>query len=108
METRMFLSVCVMAIVTYLIRVLPIVLFQKKIKNRFIQSFLTYVPYAVLSAMTFPAILYSFDVNVIRLSTVLGTLVALGLSYRKASLIQVALGAVLTVYGCESILQCFF
>ena len=45
-----------MAVVTYLIRMLPMAIFRKKIKNRFIQSFLSYVPYSVLAAMTFPAI----------------------------------------------------
>ena len=49
----------VMAAVTYLIRMLPFVVFRKPIKNRFVKSFLYYVPYAVLGAMTFPAILYS-------------------------------------------------
>ena len=46
-----------MAGVTYLIRMLPLVLFKKKIRNRFIRSFLYYIPYAVLAAMTFPAML---------------------------------------------------
>ena len=50
----------VMAGVTYLIRVIPFVLINKKIENRFINSFLYYIPYTVLSAMTFPAILYDF------------------------------------------------
>lgn len=49
----------VMAGVTYLLRAAPILIFQKKIENPFIQSFLFYVPYAVLAAMTFPAILTS-------------------------------------------------
>lgn len=49
----------VMALVTYLIRVIPLTVFQKKIENRFVRSFLYYVPYACLTAMTFPAILYA-------------------------------------------------
>ena len=49
----------VMAGVTYLIRAVPFVLFRKRIKNKFIQSFLYYIPYAVLAAMTFPSIFYS-------------------------------------------------
>ena len=48
-----------MAIVTYIPRMLPLAIFRKKIKSRFIRSFLAYVPYAVLAAMTFPEILYS-------------------------------------------------
>ena len=51
-----FLYLLVMAGVTYLIRMLPLVLCRKKIENRFIRSFLYYIPYAVLSAMTIPAI----------------------------------------------------
>ena len=49
----------VMALVTYLIRMLPLTLMRRQIKNRFIRSFLKYVPYAVLAAMTFPDILFS-------------------------------------------------
>ena len=52
-------AIVVMAGVTYLVRVLPMVIFRKKITNRWIKSFLYYVPYAVLSAMTFPAIFTS-------------------------------------------------
>ena len=60
MEMSAFLPyLLVMAGVTYLIRDLPLVLVRKKIKNRFLQSFLYYIPYTVLSAMTFPAILYA-------------------------------------------------
>ena len=51
------LYILVMAGVTYLVRMLPLVIFKKKITNRFIRSFLYYIPYAVLAAMTFPAIL---------------------------------------------------
>ena len=54
-----YVYILVMAGVTYLIRMLPLTLFQKKIENRFVRSFLYYVPYACLSAMTLPAILYS-------------------------------------------------
>ena len=52
-------GIAVMALVTYLVRVLPIVIFRKKITNVRVKSFLFYVPYAVLSAMTFPAIFAS-------------------------------------------------
>lgn len=53
--------VLVMAGVTYLIRVIPFVAFRKKVKNKYFKSFLAYVPYAVLGAMTFPAIFTSTD-----------------------------------------------
>ena len=54
-------QLAVMAIVTYLIRMLPLALFRKKISSRFVRSFLYYVPYVTLAAMTFPAILHATD-----------------------------------------------
>ena len=56
-----YMYILVMAVVTYLIRVLPLTLIRKEIKNKFVKSFLYYVPYATLAAMTFPAILYAAD-----------------------------------------------
>jgi len=87
-----------MALVTYFPRMLPLVVFKKKIKNRFVKSFLAYVPYAVLSAMTFPEVLYS-TANMI--SAGIGLLVALFLAYREKSLLTVALCAVLAVFITE-------
>ena len=84
------LYIAVMAIVTYRSRMLPFTLFRKKIKSRFFRSFLYYVPYAVLAAMTFPAIFYSTG-NVITAS--IGTAVAVVLAYFKCPLIVVALAA---------------
>lgn len=55
--SRTFLMILVMAVITYLIRVLPLALFRRRIRSRFIRSFLYYTPYAVLSAMTIPAVL---------------------------------------------------
>ena len=52
------LYILVMAAVTYLLRMLPMTLVKRKIKSRFLYSFIHYVPYAVLSAMTVPAIFY--------------------------------------------------
>lgn len=54
-----FSCIAVMAVVTYLIRAVPMVVFRKKMENIWIRSFLFYVPYVVLSAMTFPAVFYS-------------------------------------------------
>ena len=70
----------VMAGVTYLVRIIPFVLMNKKIENRFINSFLYYTPYTVLSAMTFPAILYATDSMV---SAAAGLLTAIFLAYRR-------------------------
>lgn len=57
MSPNIYLCIFVMAIVTYLIRVLPLTLIRKEIKNKTIRSFLYYVPYVTLAVMTFPAIL---------------------------------------------------
>ena len=82
--------VAVMAGVTYLIRMIPFTLFRKKIKSPFFRGFLYYIPYAVLSAMTIPAIFYSTG-NVA--TSVIGTVVAVTLAYFKFPLIVVALAA---------------
>lgn len=82
--------IAVMAGVTYLIRMLPLTLFRKKIKNRFLRSFLKYIPYTVLSAMTFPAIFYSTG-NVITAAA--GTVAALITAFFGLPLIVVALAA---------------
>ncbi len=86
----MVLYIAVMAGVTYLIRMIPFTLFRKKIKSDFIQSILYYIPYAVLSAMTFPAIFYSTGNTV---TAVAGTVVAIILAYFKLPLTVVALSA---------------
>ena len=82
--------VLVMAIVTYLIRMLPLAAFRKKITSRFIRSFLYYVPYAVLSAMTFPAILYATGSLP---SALVSLAVALALAWMEKSLLTVAVAA---------------
>lgn len=58
MKGNIYLYILIMALVTYLIRVIPLTVFRKEIKNNFIKSFLYYVPYVTLSVMTFPAILH--------------------------------------------------
>ena len=92
----------VMAGVTYLVRMIPLVLVKRKINNRFIRSFLYYVPYAVLSAMTFPAIIFSTG-NIS--SAIAGTLVALILSYFGRSLLTVACASCSSVFITELILS---
>ena len=79
-----------MAAVTYLIRVIPFTVFRKKIRSRFVLSFLHYVPFAVLSAMTSPTIFYSTG-NLI--TALAGTAVALVLAYSELPLVVVALSA---------------
>ncbi len=87
-------SIAVMAVTTYVIRSAPMVLFRKRIENVWIRSFLHYVPYAVLGAMTFPAVFSSTGTTA---SAVAGAVVAIVLSYFKGSLLTVALGAAATV-----------
>ena len=87
--------VIVMAVVTYLIRMLPFTFFRKKITSRFWLSFLHYIPYAVLSAMTMPAIFYSTDSIA---ASVVGTVIALVMAYFELPLIAVALGASLGAF----------
>lgn len=98
---RMLVCVAVMALVTYLPRVLPLAIFRKKINNRFIKSFLFYMPYAVLAAMTLPDILYS-TASVV--SGIVGLLAALLLAYFGKGLLTVALGATAAVFITEQIL----
>ena len=92
-----WIYIAVMALVTYLIRVIPFALFRKKIKSRLLQSFLYYVPYAVLSAMTIPAIFYSTG-NMT--TSLVGTAVALALAYFDLPLIVVALAASASAFLC--------
>ena len=83
-------QLAVMAVVTYLIRMLPLAFFRKKITNVFFRSFLYYVPFAVLGAMTFPSVLNATG-NL--WTSLLGTGVALFLGFKGKSLLTVAASA---------------
>ena len=96
-----FLYILTMAVTTYLIRVLPLTVFRKTIKSRFVKSFLHYVPYACLTAMTFPAIM--FDTTYI-ISGIAALVVAVVLAFRGKSLLTVALASCVTVFVTERIL----
>ncbi len=99
-----YVYIFTMALTTYLIRVLPLTIFRKPIKSRFLRSFLHYVPYACLTAMTFPAILSS---TASILSGAAALLVAIFLAYRGKSLIVVSVSssaAVLIVEGLMKLL----
>ena len=98
MKYSFFVYLAVMAGITYLIRMLPFVLVKEKIKNRFILSFLHYIPYAVLSVMTIPAIFTSTS-SVISAST--GFVVAVILAYFNGSLLKVEALSSLTVFVFE-------
>lgn len=99
--TYLGIGILIMALATYLPRVLPLALFRKKIRNRYLRSFLTYMPYGILAAMIFPAIFYSTGSV---LSAVCGLLVALALSYFKKGLLPVALAATATVFVVEQVM----
>jgi branched-subunit amino acid transport protein len=98
---NIYIYIITMALVTYLIRAVPFVLFREKIENKFVNSFLYYVPYACLTALTLPAIFYSTD-SVI--SAVAGLIVAIVLGIREKSLVVVAAAACVTVFVVERLL----
>ena len=87
--------IIVMAVTTYIIRMVPFTFFRKKIESRFVRSFLKYIPYAVLSSMTIPAI-FSSTGNVV--TSVVGTVVAVVLAFFDQPLIVVALAASLAAF----------
>lgn len=89
---------------TYLIRAIPFAAVQKKITNRFIRSFLYYIPYTVLSAMTFPAALYATG-NIIAASA--GLAVAIIFAIKGKSLTVVAALSCATVFICEQVIRLF-
>lgn len=95
-----FIALFIMAGITYLVRMLPFVLFRKKIKNNFLKSFFYYIPYAVLAAMTIPAILYSTSSIA---SAAAGLAVALLLAFFESSLLTVAVGAALVAFFVQII-----
>ena len=100
----LYIYILAMAVTTYLIRMLPLTVFRKPIKSRFIKSFLHYVPYACLTAMTFPAILYD---TTYMISGAAALVVAIILAYRGKSLLTVSLASCATVFLCERILVYF-
>jgi len=94
-KTYVYLSILAMAAVTYLIRVIPFLLFRKNIKNRFFRSFLTYAPYVTLSVMTFPAVFYCTG----NFTTALvGTIVAILCNILKRGMLFTVVLSCLSVY----------
>ena len=91
-----------MAAVTYLIRAIPLVLIKKKIENKYILSFLYYMPYAVLTVMTVPAVFFATG-NIITATA--GVIVALTLAFLRQGLLTVAIGASAGVFITQMIIQ---
>ena len=103
-----YLYILVMAVTTYLIRAIPLTLMKNPIHNRFLKSFLHYVPTACLTAMTFPAILYATDearFSIHMLSGAVGLAVAVALALWKRSLIVVAVAACAAVFVTEQLIK---
>ncbi len=95
---QIYLYIFIMAAVSYLIRVLPLTLIRKEIKNKSVRSFLFYVPYVTLSVMTFPAILEATNSV---WSGLLALAVGVALAWRGKSLFQVAVFSCLAVFIIE-------
>ena len=91
MKANIYLYILVMALVTYTIRVLPLTLIRRQIKNKFIRSFLYYVPYVTLAVMTFPAIIYATQVP---LAGGLALVAGILLAWKGASLFKCLFPAV--------------
>jgi len=103
-NSRFFLYVFVMAGVTYFIRVLPLVVVRGKIKSRFLQSFLYYMPFAVLGAMTFPA---AFSSTGSLSGAISGLAAALFLGWKGKGLLTVAVAACVCAYIGAWVCGCF-
>ena len=101
MEHNIYLYILVVAGVTYLIRVLPLTLIRREIKNTFLRSFLYYVPYVTLAAMTFPAILSATESPI---SAFAALVVAVAVGFAGRGLVTVAACACVTVFVVERLL----
>ena len=97
-----YLYILVMAVTTYLIRAIPLTLLKKPIKNRFLRSFLHYVPTACLTAMTFPAILQATDHMA---SGAAGLAVGIVLALKNKSLIVVAVSSCAATFLVELLMK---
>jgi len=103
MTNNIYLYILVMAAVTYCIRLLPLTLLRKPIRNRFIRSFLYYMPYVTLSVMTFPAILSATGNPV---SSAVGFLAAVIIAWVDGNLFRVSLGACAAALLSQLLLGC--
>ncbi len=96
-----YLYIFTMASVTYLIRMLPLTIFKKKITNKYVKSFLYYVPYACLMAMTFPSVFYATGSMV---SAILGVMLAIFLALKGKGLVTVSVCSCILIFIIERIL----
>ena len=101
MKNNTYIYLLIMALVTYLIRVLPLTIIKKQIKNRFIRSFLYYVPYVTLAVMTFPAIITATQSPA---SGIIAFLTGLLVAFFDANLFKVAVSCCVSVFISELVL----
>ena len=95
---KTYIYIAIMFLVTYLIRMLPLTLVRKQIRNVYVKSFLYYVPYVTLTVMTFPAIL---EATGSRWSGLAALVIGMALAWKGASLPKVAIACCVTVYLLE-------
>lgn len=100
-NSMFFVYLLIVVLTTYLIRAIPFSLITKKVTNKYVKSFLYYIPYTVLAAMTIPAALY---VTSSIYSAIVGLVVALGVAVKKSNLTLVAVAAVLGALVVEIIM----
>ncbi|MCQ2555611.1 MAG: AzlD domain-containing protein [Clostridia bacterium] len=98
MKHNIYIYILIMAAVSYVIRSLPLTLIRKEIKNRFLKSFLYYVPYVTLAVMTFPAIM---DATQSPLAGLIALILGIVLAWFNASLFQVSVACCVVVFICE-------
>lgn len=98
MKHNIYIYIIIMALVTYIVRALPLTLIRKDINNKTFRSFLYYVPYVTLSVMTFPAILSATNSMI---SAFCGFIFAVILAYMGKSLFKVSIGACICVFLIE-------
>ncbi len=102
MKNNIYIYIAIMALTIFAIRVLPLTLIRKKIKNKTLRSFLFYVPYVTLAVMTFPAMIYATD-NI--WSGVIALVVGIALAYKGISLFGVAVSSCTVVFITELIIK---
>ena len=101
---KLLLYIAIMALVTYAIRAIPFVAFRKRIRSRFVQDFLYYVPYVTLAVMTFPAIIQATEFSI---AGALALIAAILLAYFGKSLLFVAVSSCAVVFITELIIKFF-
>ncbi len=97
-NSYVFIGIAAMALATYAIRVLPLTLIRKEIKNKYIRSFLYYVPYVTLAVMTFPAMIYATNSLV---SGLAAFIVAIILALKDFDMFKIAVASCVVVYLVE-------